>query len=190
MAITVDSSWRERARRAGRLASGVALLANAALAALALVPSLVGLQRYVIVSGSMAGSYDRGSLVLDEVVPVADLRVGDVITYRPPRDTGIDHLVTHRIAAISTGGAQRVYRTKGDANESADPWTFTLPDAHQARVRAGIPYAGYALASLTRRDVRLAIIGLPAALIAFATLLALWRRLGDEATRRAEGQPA
>jgi signal peptidase len=191
MAVTVDSSWRKRARRAGRLASGVALLAIAALAAVALVPSLVGLQRYVIVSGSMAGSYDRGSLVLDEVVPVSDLRVGDVITYRPPRDTGIDHLVTHRIAAISSNGAaQRVFRTKGDANESADPWTFTLPDARQARVRAGIPYAGYALASLTRRDVRLAIIGLPAALIAFATLLALWRRLGEEAARRAEGQPA
>jgi signal peptidase len=191
MTRPVDSSWGQRARRAGRLASGVALLAVAALAALALFPPLVGLQRYVIVSGSMTGSYDRGSLVLDEVVPVAELRVGDVITYRPPRATGIDHLVTHRIAAIGDDGAgQRVFRTKGDANASADPWTFTLADARQARVRAGIPYAGYALAALSRRDLRLAIVGLPAALIALAALLTLWRRLGEEAARRAEGQPA
>jgi hypothetical protein len=53
-------------------------------------------------------------------------------------------------------------------------------------VRAGIPYAGYALAALTRRDVRTAVIGLPAALIALATLIALWRRLGEEAARGAE----
>ena len=32
----------------------------------------------------MTGTYDRGSLVFDEVVPVASLKVGDVITYRPP----------------------------------------------------------------------------------------------------------
>ena len=32
----------------------------------------------------MTGTYDRGSLVFDEVVPVDDLKVGDVITYRPP----------------------------------------------------------------------------------------------------------
>jgi signal peptidase I len=184
-------SWRGRARRAGRIASGAALAATTAVAALALAPAVLGLQRYVIVSGSMTGTYDRGTLVLDEVVPVADLRTGDVITYRPPPAAGIDHLVTHRIAAIGrdrTGTP--VYRTKGDANAVADPWTFTLPNARQARVRAGIPYIGYSLAALSRRDVRLVVIALPAALIALASLVALWRRLGDEATRRTDGQPA
>ena len=77
----------------------------------------------------MSGTYDKGSLVLDEVVPVADLEVGDVITYMPP--TG-DHLITHRIAWIGRGaGGARIFRTKGDANPVADPWTFKLdrPDA-------------------------------------------------------------
>jgi signal peptidase len=173
------------------LASGAALVAVALLAALALVPAALGLQRYAIVSGSMTGTYDRGSLVLDEVVPVASLQVGDVITYRPPASSGIDHLVTHRISAIAPDRTGvRVFRTKGDANASADPWTFTLPRGRQARVYVGIPYAGHALAALSRRDVRLAVVGLPAALIALASLIALWRRLGDEAVRRAEGQPA
>jgi signal peptidase I len=45
----------------------------------------------------MSGTYDRGSLVLDEVVPVADLKVGDVITYHPPAG-GRMGLITHRIA--------------------------------------------------------------------------------------------
>jgi signal peptidase len=183
------SGWRERARRAGQWMSGAALAGCAIVAALALGPAALGLQRYVIVSGSMTGTYDRGSLVLDDVVPVSALRVGDVITYRPPPDAGLDHLVTHRIAAVDRAHGATVFRTKGDANPTADPWTFTLPGTRQARVRAGIPYAGYALAAITRRDVRMAVIGLPAALIALATLIALWRRLGEEAARRA-AEPA
>ena len=56
--------------RAGRLASGAALAVAVLAALLVLAPALWGWQRYAIVSGSMTGTYDRGSLVLDEVVPV------------------------------------------------------------------------------------------------------------------------
>jgi signal peptidase I len=173
--------------RAARLAFGAAL-AVAALAALAvLAPSLWGWQRYAIVSGSMTGTYDRGSLVLDEVVPVSDLRVGDVITYRPPAG---DHLVTHRIAWIGKDpSGARVFRTKGDANPVADPWTFRLGE-RQARVRFGVPYAGYALSALSRRDVRMLLVALPALLIAGFSLARLWRALGAEARRRAAGAAA
>lgn len=173
-------------RRTGRWVSGAALLAGVVVAMLVLLPSLFGWQRYAIVSGSMTGTYDRGSLVLDEVVPVADLRVGDVITYLPPRGSGPDHLITHRIAWIGRDAAGgRVYRTKGDANPVADPWTFSLGRPTQARVRAGVPYVGYALMALTRRDLRLWIIALPALLIALISLSSLWRSLG-EAARAAE----
>ena len=72
-------------RRAGRFASGAALAIAVLAAMAALAPALWGWQRYAIVSGSMTGTYDQGSLVLAEVVPVADLSVGDVITYSPPR---------------------------------------------------------------------------------------------------------
>jgi signal peptidase len=173
-------------RRTGRWVCGAALLAGVVAAMLVLLPSLFGWQRYAIVSGSMTGTYDRGSLVLDEVVPVADLRVGDVITYRPPRGAGPDHLVTHRLDWIGRDAAGgRVYRTKGDANATADPWTFTLGRPTQARVRASVPYVGFALMALTRRDVRLWIIALPALLIALGALASLWRTLG-EAARAAE----
>jgi signal peptidase len=114
--------------------------------------------------------------VVDDVVPVSQLKVGDVITYLPP--TG-DHLITHRIAWIGhdPSGA-RVFRTKGDANPVADPWTFRLDRPEQARVRFGVPYAGHALLALGRRDVRMALITFPAVLIAFFNLAGLWRRLG------------
>ena len=172
--------------RAGRLASGAALAVAVLTALLVLTPALWGWQRYAIVSGSMTGTYDRGSLVLDDVVPVSALKVRDVITYLPPAGTGPDHLITHRIASIghdATGG--RVFRTKGDANAAADPWTFRLGGRTQARVRLGVPYVGYALSALGRRDVRMIAIALPALLIAGLSLLRLWRQLGVEASRRA-----
>src|ERR1044072_8768190 len=87
-------------RQTGRWVCGSALLAAVIVAMLVLLPSLFGWQRYAIVSGSMTGTYDRGTLVLDEIVPVADLKVGDVITYLPPSGAGPDHLITHRIASI------------------------------------------------------------------------------------------
>ncbi|HEX5620355.1 MAG TPA: signal peptidase I [Solirubrobacteraceae bacterium] len=163
-------------RRVGRIATGAAFAFALAAAVLVLVPALIGWQRYAIVSGSMTGTYDKGSLVLDEVVPVRDLRVGDVITYLPPAG---DHLITHRISWIgrdATGA--RVFRTKGDANPVADGWTFKLDRETQARVRVGVPDAGYVLAALGRRDVRMVLIALPALLIAGISLVGLWRRLG------------
>jgi signal peptidase len=169
------------ARRLGRAVCALPVASGAALGLLLVVTALLGWQRYVIVSGSMTGTYDRGSLVLDQVVPTASLRVGDVITYRPPAGAGGHDLVTHRIAAIAQGrDGSRAFRTKGDANPVADPWTFTLPRPTQARVRFGVPYAGFAVAALSDRRARMLIVGLPALLIALATLAGLWREAGTE----------
>ena len=135
------------ARRIARVFSTLVVAAGLLFGALLVLPAALGWQRYVIVSGSMTGTYDRGSLVLDEVVPVSELREGDVITYRPPAGSGPAGLVTHRIAEVTTDKlGVCTFRTKGDANEAADPWTFQLPKGEQARVRAGVPYVGFALA--------------------------------------------
>jgi signal peptidase len=170
------------ARRIARAFSALVLAAGLLFGTLLVLPAALGWQRYVIVSGSMTGSYDRGSLVLDEVVPVSELREGDVITYQPPAGAGPAGLVTHRIAEITTDEVgRRTFRTKGDANEAADPWTFHLPSGEQARVRLGVPYAGFALAALGRRDLRILIVGVPAALIALMSIAGLWRQAGIEA---------
>jgi signal peptidase I len=172
-------------RRTGRLASWAALALVTVLVALVALPAALGMRRYVIVSGSMTGTYDRGSLVFDEVARTADLRAGDVITYRPPPPSGVDHVITHRIASIRTVHGMRVFRTKGDANAAADPWSFRLAGAHQARVRWSLPYAGFAFAALADPKLRIWLLGVPAGLIALGSLAALWRRLGDEAAARA-----
>jgi signal peptidase len=165
------------ARRAGRVISALLVAAGLLFGVLLVVPSLLGWQRYVIVSGSMTGTYDRGSLVLDEVVPVRALRVGDVITYRPPRGAGPAGLVTHRIVSISPQGA---FRTKGDFNPAPDPWTFSLGAPTQARVKLGIPRVGFAVAALSDRRLRMLLVGVPAALIALMALAGLWKETASE----------
>lgn len=165
-------------------AGGLTLVVAAGFAAVMLVPALLGLQRYVITGASMTGTYDRGSLVFSEVVAVDELQVGDVITYRPPRPSGWDGLITHRIVAIDEDRRGRpVLRTKGDANESRDPWRFVLSGDRQARAVAGVPYLGFAFAALGIREVRMALIGIPALLVAAGLLAGLWRDSGEEARR-------
>jgi signal peptidase len=121
----------------------------------------------------MTGTYDRGSLVFDKVVPTYDLRAGDVITFRPPGHAG---LVTHRIHTLTAVGGKRVLTTKGDANRAPDAWgKITLGEAKQARVAFHIPYLGYAIAALSERWLRMLLIGVPALLIALSALAGLWR---------------
>jgi signal peptidase len=180
-----------------RILTTAALTAMAALGALMLVPTILGYQRYVIEGGSMGGALPRGSIAYEEVVPTHQIRPGDVITYRPPGET---RLRTHRVTWVgrSTGSGERLYRTRGDANRTSDRPTFTLPHATQARVVMHLPLAGYAVAALSIRAVRMAVIGGPALAIAYLAFASAWasawrerRRPGGE-RRRPDGekQPA
>ncbi len=180
------------ARRLGHTLFALVIAAGFLFGALLIAPSLMGWERYVIVSGSMTGTYDRGSLVFDEVVPTASLKVGDVITYKPPVGAGPKGLVTHRIVAIRKDPKShaRVFRTKGDANEVRDPWRFTLPNKEQARVVASVPKVGFVLAVLAQRNLRMLIIGFPAALIALFVMAGLWRDAGVEAAEAARPAPS
>ncbi len=135
----------------------------------------------------MTGTYDRGSIVFDKEVPVADLTVGDPITYQPPAGASPEKLLTHRIVWIGHNKVgERIYRTKGDANETADPWTFTLDKPEQAKVAFSVPYVGYFLAALSIPTVRMLAIGVPAVIVAFLILAGIWRDAGEEARRRQE----
>ncbi|HET6651827.1 MAG TPA: signal peptidase I [Nocardioides sp.] len=158
---------------------GNAVIALVIVGSLAfMLPSLLGYERYVITGGSMAGTFEIGSVVFEEPVPVEDLRVGDVITYLPPAEAGIDNLVTHRIHRIrQTAEGETVYRTKGDANADVDPWTFRLESDRQPRMSFAVPAVGHVFIALADRATRIVVTGLPAALVALASLVQLLRAL-------------
>ncbi|MEW1952845.1 signal peptidase I [Terrabacter sp. NPDC080008] len=158
-------------RRLSRWAVNLVVFVVIAACAAWLVPSLMGYSRYVITGGSMTGTYDKGSIVLEKPVAVHDLKVGDVITYLPPADSGVANLVTHRILAMKpAAGGGTVFTTKGDANPKPDPWHFTLVSQEQPLVQLGVPHAGWVLIALADRNTRMMLIGGPAALIALVAL--------------------
>jgi len=163
---------RIRTRRTRPLRGAVSLaltalsIAATLVALVLLVPGLLGFDRYVVTGGSMAGSIERGSIVFTREVPVSALAVGDVITYIPPAESGIDHLVTHRILAIDAAETGLVFRTQGDANASADPWVFSLDAPGQARVEFAVPALGYIFIALTDPGTRMLALGVPAGLVA------------------------
>jgi signal peptidase I len=138
---------------------------------LLIVPAVAGLERYVITGNSMAPEFHRGSVVFSEAVPVDELVVGDIITYQPPPETRVTQLVTHRIVSIDAGEDGRpLFTTRGDNNDTADPWEFQLQSDTQNVVRYDLPLIGHILAFLSDPSNRLVIIGIPAALIALRAL--------------------
>jgi signal peptidase I len=182
--VTAPTLARRAWRRLGNL-----LLAIAFVIALFMACSkLVGFNRYVITGKSMTGSINIGSIVYDRTVPTSSLKVGDVITYVPPKSSGVRHLVTHRIIWVGHDShGRRIYRTKGDNNPAADPWNkFTL-GREVPKVVFHVPYVGYALTSLSQPKARMVLIGLPAILIALAVLAGLWEDAGREAKREGAG---
>jgi signal peptidase I len=176
--------------------SWIAFVAVLSIAGLMLIPSLLGYDRYVIVSGSMEPAIGTGSVVYDRAVPVEELSVGDVVTFMPPPEFHQKDPVTHRIHKISRGSnGTRKFRTKGDANESVDPWTIVFDRPEQARVEHHIEKVGYVYVALSNRWVQLLVIGLPAMLLFALILIALWREAGEAVTReerseRLEPRPA
>lgn len=169
--------------RGARLRAGIGWIVSLGFLAVALAVVLapaLGFQRYVITGGSMGDAVPIGSIAFEEVVPTDELAEGDVITYQPPAESGEEGLVTHRITSIGERDGATVLQTKGDANAGADPWRFELGADTQSRVVFAVPLAGYAIGALGDRDVRLALIGVPALLIGAGALRRLWRDSGTE----------
>jgi signal peptidase I len=174
-----------RSRAAARIALNIVFVAMLVSAAVMIGPAAAGFHRYVILTGSMTGTYDRGSIVFDRPVPVSGLKVGDPITYSPPPGFTSQARVTHRIWSIQRGvSGARVFKTKGDANKRPDIWTFTLNQPMQDEVAFHVPKVGYLFLLLSLRDFRIALVGLPALIIGLILLRQLWRDGGDEARRQ------
>lgn len=153
-------------RAVGRHLVNIACVAILLISAALLVPGFFGYERYVITGGSMSGAFEPGAVVFTRAVPVEELRVDDVITYQPPPDSGVEGLVTHRIAEIEDDPEQGLlFTTKGDANDTEDPWQFRIEDATQPRVELAVDHLGWPLIWIANPTTRMILIGVPAAII-------------------------
>jgi signal peptidase len=162
------------------LATAMAVVALAAFLLLAIGPRVLGYQTSTMLTGSMAPLINPGDVVVTAPTPVSDIRVGDVITYHIPVE---DHRVeTHRVTGLlTTADGTTAVRTKGDANNGADPWTATLQGSTVDRLVLTVPYVGQAIRTLREPMVLNTLIyGAPAVLV-IGLLASIWRRDPDPA---------
>jgi signal peptidase len=118
------------------------LVALVVVLAIALVGvRLVGIQTYTVLSGSMEPTYHTGSLLYVKSVDVADLEVGDPITFLLDEDTVATHRIIEIIPDEEDSSVIR-FRTQGDANENPDGSLVHYKNVIGTPIFS-IPYLGY-----------------------------------------------
>jgi signal peptidase len=118
----------------------VFLLVIGLAAVLIVVPKVTGSIPLTVLTSSMEPGFPPGTLIIVRPVAVADVALGDVITYQ--METGKPGVVTHRVIAINMTAGERTFVTKGDNNGAADA-TAVLEGQIQGRLWYSVPLIGY-----------------------------------------------
>lgn len=80
------------------------------------VPSIFGYKPFVVLSGSMEKTINKGDLIFVKTVDSKKLNVGDIIAFRNTDNT----VTTHRIKEVVKASNKTCYKTKGDNNNDVD----------------------------------------------------------------------
>ncbi|MGH9301741.1 MAG: signal peptidase I [Acidimicrobiales bacterium] len=107
-------------------------------------------------TGSMQPTLPIGSEVVVLPEPIAAVRPGQILVFRPPGANSVT--VAHRVMTTTTTGVGMTITTKGDANPVPDQWKAFLNGARAWRVDRVLPDVGYVYAFITIPLVRLAIL--------------------------------
>jgi signal peptidase len=163
---------------------GIVLVAVVAFAGLAVGPHVLGYRTMTMLTASMSPAIDPGDVTIVTPLAVTDVTEGMVITYHIP--IGEHQLVTHRVMSVEQGTDGSVtVQTKGDANESIDPWKATLAGDTAYEVRAVVPEIGHVIHALRTPAVATALVYGAPALVAGWLLLSIWRPRKQEEEDRA-----
>ncbi len=164
-------------RLAFNVLGSIALGVVAVLAVAVLAPYAGGGRSYSVMSGSMEPRIHTGDVVADARVVVRDVRVGDIVTFPDPQTRG--RLITHRVRSIRVHGGRASVVTKGDANTTTEHWSIAA-DGSLGRVRYRVAKVGYALAFTRRPEGRIALVVIPALILALLELTRIWGRRPEE----------
>ena len=158
---------------------GIVVVAVVAFAGLAVGPHVLGYRTMTMLTASMSPSIDPGDVTVVTPLAVSDVTEGMVITYHIP--IGEHQLITHRVVSVEHGADGSVtVQTKGDNNESVDPWSATLSGDTAYQVRAVIPEIGHVIHALRTPAVASTLVYGAPVLVAGWLLLAIWRPRKEE----------
>ena len=92
----------------------------------------------VVLTGSMEPALPKGALAFTIWVNPGEVEVGDILAFRSEEDS--DMTTSHRVVEVLTEG-DLFFRTKGDANEEADP-RLVPADGVTGKVFFNVPQLG------------------------------------------------
>ena len=133
----------------------------------------IPLDARVVQTGSMEPAIKTGSVVF--IWPADVYTEGDVITFQRA-ESKLEAPITHRIISVSVTEGEYVFRTKGDANSAADAESVEESEVF-GKVRANVPYLGYALEAARTPWGFAVLIIVPALLIVFEEVKKIWKEL-------------
>lgn len=157
-----------------------AVLVGVLLAAVTVVTLVAvhdGYQAIAMQTGSMAPAINPGDLVVIQQVAPQQITTGDVITFQAPVDGS--PMVTHRVIAVRESASGPVFQTKGDQNQSPDPWSIHY-NAGGWRLTRVVP-SGAAVLDFLRGGLGHVVTGVLTFVVVLAILAAPSRRTGRAA---------
>jgi len=142
-----------------------------------LFPQWTQYQIRIVESGSMEPTIPLGAAIV--VAPAEEYAAGDIVTYQRREDA---RATTHRLVGTEAVDGQREWRTRGDANDTADITTVASREIVGA-VRLTVPLLGFVLAWLQQPVGFIILIAIPALLIVRDE----WRRIRTAVRTEAQG---
>jgi signal peptidase I len=146
------------------------------LVAAVTVPVAFGLHPMTVLTGSMRPTIQPGDMVVDQSISPSQIRVGDIVTFRDPHGT---RTITHRVREVSISEGQARVTTRGDANDTVEKWQVPLTGT-VGRVVYQVPKIGYPVTWSHTRNGRLAMVSIPALLLAIWAMAKIWRSSEEE----------
>jgi len=133
-----------------------------------------------VLSGSMEPGLKVGGVVITRPVEVEDIKVEDIITFYSPLS---EKLTSHRVIAVEDSSSFH-FRTKGDANEDADPFILLPAQNVVGKVCFHLPYLGYATQFVKTPLGLLLTLCIPGLVIIAMEIRNIWRVLTEQKIER------
>lgn len=132
-----------------------------------------------VLSGSMEPALKTGGVIVTKLVPLEEIKVGDIICFQ------LDHqiIVAHRVIRIFEREGKPWFQTKGDANEEPDLNLVSSKGGEIAKVVFYLPYLGYLVSFVKSKLGFLIFVVILGTLIAWC-IRDLWKAILEEKEKR------
>lgn len=150
----------------------IAVVFVALLIIISAFPINGNIKMFTVLSGSMEPKIHTGSAVI--IKPFSNYKIGDVVTFGKTNKTDIP--TTHRIVEEKIQDGEKVFSTKGDANNSNDSLEVLEKDI-LGKVLFSMHYLGYLIDFVQKPIGFMIMIIIPAIVIVYNQLQKIFKEV-------------